>query len=229
MKRAVLALLSACLLTGVVAFAHDGTEHVQGTVMKITAKAITLALEGKKTRVIPMNGQTMLMKGELMLEMRGLKPGDRVVVDVVKKMATSVNLVAEPDAAHGETHVEAAATQHEAGAHEHAAAAAIKNPAPADARSVDAGAKLYAQSCASCHGLTGQGDGKMAKLLKPPPSNLVDASWKHGSTDGEIFTLIRDGATGTPMKAFGKKLSVEQTWEVVNYLRSLGPTPGTRH
>ena len=61
------------------------------------------------------------------------------------------------------------------------------------------------------------------------PGRIVDASWKHGSTDGEIFTLIRDGATGTPMKAFGKKLTAEQTWDVINYLRSIGPTPGTSH
>ena len=26
------------------------------------------------------------------------------------------------------------------------------------------------------------------------PSNLTDAKWDHGSTDGEIFLVIRDGA-----------------------------------
>ncbi len=229
MTRTVLTLLSACVLTGVVAFAHGDTEHVRGTVAKVSAKSITLEMAGKKMRVIPINAQTMLTKGDTMLAMNDLKPGDQVVVVVVKKVATSVNLATESDTAHGGKHGEAGATQHETGAHQHADAAKITNPVAADLRSIAAGAKLYAQNCASCHGLAGQGDGKMAEELKPKPSNLVDASWKHGSTDGEIFTLIRDGATGTPMKAFGKKLTAEQTWDVINYLRSIGPTPGASH
>ena len=36
----------------------------------------------------------------------------------------------------------------------------------------------------------------MGEELTPKPSNLTDADWKHGSTDGEIFTVIRDGVKG---------------------------------
>ena len=61
-------------------------------------------------------------------------------------------------------------------------------------RPIAAGKQLYDKQCASCHGDTGKGDGKMAaRTLNPKPANLADADWKHGSTDGEIFTLIRDG------------------------------------
>jgi hypothetical protein len=38
--------------------------------------------------------------------------------------------------------------------------------------------------------------------MDPKPPNLTDASWKHGPSDGEIFTLIRDGSKNTAMKGF---------------------------
>jgi putative copper resistance protein D len=106
-----------------------------------------------------------------------------------------------------------------------AAQSAPANPVKADATSIAAGAKLYASNCAPCHGDSGAGDGKMAKQFNPPPANLVDATWSHGSTDGEIFVVIRDGVKDTGMKAFGSKMSAHQLWDVVNYLRSLAPKP----
>ena len=81
----------------------------------------------------------------------------------------------------------------EGGAHHHPAAARLKNPVPVSAASIAAGQALYQKQCAGCHGETGKGDGTMGAELNPKPSNLSDADWKHGSTDGEIFTVIRDG------------------------------------
>jgi cbb3-type cytochrome c oxidase subunit III len=116
----------------------------------------------------------------------------------------------------------------EGGAHQHPEAAKLKNPIAANAESIAAGQKVYAQNCASCHGETGKGDGKMGAQLKPTPSDLTDSEWKHGSTDGEIFTLIKDGSKGTGMRAFGSRLKPEDIWNVVNYLRTLGPKPTTK-
>jgi mono/diheme cytochrome c family protein len=114
---------------------------------------------------------------------------------------------------------------HEAGEHHHAEAAALKNPVKATPESVAAGKKLYDTQCTTCHGDTGKGDGKMAASLNPPkPSDLSDASWKHGSTDGEIFTLIRDGSKGTGMRGYAARMKPDDMWNVVNYLRTLGPT-----
>ena len=40
----------------------------------------------------------------------------------------------------------------------------------------------------------------MGAELNPKPSNLTDADWKHGSTDGEIFTRHPRRREATGMK-----------------------------
>ena len=131
-------------------------------------------------------------------------------------MAISIGLAA--GAAQEHQHPE---THPEGGAHHHPAAAKLKNPVAADATSVAAGKQLYDKQCAGCHGDAGKGDGAMGEELNPKPANLADADWKHGSTDGEIFTVIRDGVKSTGMKSYARKLTTHQIWDVVNYVRSL--------
>ncbi len=108
------------------------------------------------------------------------------------------------------------------GAHRHPEAAKLTNPVKADPPSIAAGKQLYEKNCASCHGHTGKGDGLMGEELDPKPADLTTGSWKHGSSDGEIFTVIKDGVKGTGMKGFNSKLTTRQMWDVVNYVRSLG-------
>jgi hypothetical protein len=51
---------------------------------------------------------------------------------------------------------------------------------------------------------------------------LTDESWDYGSTDGEIFVAIRDGVS-SDMLAYKEKITEKQIWELVHYLRALGP------
>jgi mono/diheme cytochrome c family protein len=103
----------------------------------------------------------------------------------------------------------------------------MKNPTPSNAQSIQAGNTIYQKSCAVCHGTTGKGDGAIVASMKPEatkPSNLADAEWKHGSTDGEIFVAIRDGIPPKfEMKPQKGKLTDPEIWNLVNYIRSLGP------
>jgi mono/diheme cytochrome c family protein len=94
-------------------------------------------------------------------------------------------------------------------------------PVPSSPESIAAGTKVYAVWCRSCHGLRGRGDG-MAAPPGTKPANLVDADWKHGSTDAEIFKVIKEGIEPfNAMKPQAANLSDADIWNVVNYLRSL--------
>ena len=97
----------------------------------------------------------------------------------------------------------------------------IKNPMPGNVESIEAGRKLYQRHCASCHGPKGKGDGGMA-LSGGTPSDLTDDVWDYGSSDGEIFVVIRDGVS-SDMLGYKEKLEEKQIWQVVNFIRDLAP------
>ena len=107
--------------------------------------------------------------------------------------------------------------------HRHPDAQKLKNPVQSDAASLEEGRKLYLRHCASCHGPSGKGDGSMA-LAGGTPANLTDEIWDHGSSDGEIFVVIRDGTT-SDMEPYKDRLTEKQMWQLVNYLRSLAQKP----
>jgi mono/diheme cytochrome c family protein len=105
--------------------------------------------------------------------------------------------------------------------------AARKNPVAANAASITAGRALYNKNCRHCHGLRGKGDGPLAPN-NPKPADLTDAKWEHGSSDGEIFAIIWNGAPApnSEMKPMKGTLTEKNVWEVVNYIRSIGPAAG---
>lgn len=102
--------------------------------------------------------------------------------------------------------------------------AARKNPVPSTPASITAGRALYGKNCRHCHGLKGLGDGPLAPK-NPKPSNLTDDKWDHGASDGEIFAVIWNGAPAkdSEMKPMKGTLTERNVWEIVNFLRSIGP------
>ena len=97
----------------------------------------------------------------------------------------------------------------------------LENPVEATPDSTAAGAELFRRRCSFCHGETGKGDGRMAPK-DSTPADLTDDVWDRGSTDGEIFTVISKGAGPEfKMKGLEGKLTEEEIWNIVNYVRSL--------
>jgi copper transport protein len=95
------------------------------------------------------------------------------------------------------------------------------NPVAPTGASVGRGELIYRQSCLSCHGVTGRGDGPAGAGQRPPPADLR----RHmvaGHTDGELYAWVSDGIPGTAMPGFGDRLSAEARWDVINYIRQLG-------
>ena len=101
-------------------------------------------------------------------------------------------------------------------------AAKLKNPVPSSAESIAAGKAAFTKNCRFCHGADAKGNGPMAPK-DTHPSNLTDAKWDRGSSDGEIFAVIRDGAGPKfDMKGYKSKMTDTDMWNVVNFLRSIG-------
>ena len=97
-------------------------------------------------------------------------------------------------------------------------AATIKNPVGATAESVAAGRRAYQRLCVKCHGPEGKGDGGAATGAVPP--DLTDAQWDYGSSDGDLFAVIRDG-TSPDMEGYAGRLNDTEMWNIVNYLKTL--------
>ena len=97
----------------------------------------------------------------------------------------------------------------------------MKNPVASSPESIKAGQALFQKNCRFCHNADAKGNGPMAPE-GTHPSNLTDDKWDRGSTDGEIFLVIRDGAGPKfEMKGYKSKMTETDIWNVVNYIRSV--------
>ena len=97
-------------------------------------------------------------------------------------------------------------------------AARDNNPVPISSDVIAKGRKLYTDRCADCHGKKGRGDGGGGADLERRPTDLTTAPVQ-SQTDGALFWKISEGRR--PMPAYSRKLSEEQRWQVVHFLRSL--------
>jgi len=96
----------------------------------------------------------------------------------------------------------------------------LKNPIPFAKKSIAAGKTTFLNSCAACHGP----DGKAQVDVVADATDLTNPkAYKSGSSEGEIFRSIRDGA-GETMPPFQTQLSGDtEIWNLVNYIHSLWP------
>jgi mono/diheme cytochrome c family protein len=96
------------------------------------------------------------------------------------------------------------------------AVALVALPAPAAAEDA---AKIFARSCAPCHGKAGE---PSAVFAKQGVRSFTDAAWQKAATDAQIEKSIREGKKGTMMASFEKQYSAEEIKALVAYVRKLG-------
>jgi cytochrome c oxidase cbb3-type subunit 3 len=84
-----------------------------------------------------------------------------------------------------------------------------------DGATIAVGAKVFAQRCVPCHGDRAQG------VIGP---NLTDDFQIHGRSRMDIYKTIRNGATGTPMLAWGEQLTATDVMAVAAYAITLRGT-----
>ena len=99
-----------------------------------------------------------------------------------------------------------------------------KNPVMTSAESIEKGKTLYFEktkgNCVFCHGDTGAGNEANMPRLRRKPADLTNKERMTAMTDGEVFWKISKGITGI-MPAGEKRMSEEERWHVVNYVRTL--------
>ena len=94
----------------------------------------------------------------------------------------------------------------------------LRNPFPATPQTIGMGMSTYADHCESCHGEDGNGKGERAEKLSVAPTDFSDAHTMTRMIDGELFWKISQGHR--PMPAFRDKLSDEDRWQLVDYIRT---------
>lgn len=92
-----------------------------------------------------------------------------------------------------------------------------KNPIPKNSENINIGKMIYGKHCKSCHGKNGKGDGTKAAELETFPGDFTTAEFKE-QTDGTLHYKTAEGRDDMP--SFKKKLSDDDIWAVVHYLRS---------
>ncbi len=193
---------------------HAAASHGMNSVIEL------LTAHGADVRVENRRGETPLA---LAVYADGIA-GDRFIRKDTAALLRSLAGAAAPEDASAPAAAEVDAAR-PAEPHERPAGRALTNPVPATSDSVTAGAALYTRHCATCHGPTGRGDGPLAAASAAygvRPSNLADATWRHGGSDGEIFVVVRDGiGPDFAMDAFGGRLAESDIWRLVNYLKHL--------
>jgi mono/diheme cytochrome c family protein len=104
----------------------------------------------------------------------------------------------------------------------------LRNPVAPTAASIAAGKRAYDANCAACHGSLAQGAVKAGMTISiieeqrgRQPPDLTDEQSDHGSSDGDVFAVIKRGLPPTMMAGFEGRIPDEDIWSVVNYLRTL--------
>jgi mono/diheme cytochrome c family protein len=96
-------------------------------------------------------------------------------------------------------------------------AVARRNPMERDPEAVAAGANLFDQHCAECHGARAEGGRKGPSLLAPQVQQ---------ATPGTIFWILTNGVVRRGMPVWSK-LPEPQRWQLVSYIKSLGAAEKT--
>lgn len=98
----------------------------------------------------------------------------------------------------------------------------MANPVASTADVLQEAKALYENRCSKCHGSNGDGKGSATKDLDVKPRNYTDKALMERIPDGQLFWIICYGSDPdtTEMKGYKKKLSEEQMWSLVHYIRS---------
>ena len=101
-------------------------------------------------------------------------------------------------------------------------ARALRNPVALDDAALAEGRAHWADHCAGCHGNDGSGQTEMGRNLYPKAPDMRQPRTQQLS-DGELFSIIKNGIRLTGMPAWGDPSGRDDadTWKLVHFIRHL--------
>lgn len=101
----------------------------------------------------------------------------------------------------------------------------MKNPVPLTPAVLQEATTIYKDKCIKCHGANGNGKGSGTKGMDVKPRDYTDKSVMDNIPDGQLFWITLNGSDPdtTEMEGYKKKLTEEQVWKLVHYIRSFAP------
>jgi thiosulfate dehydrogenase len=115
-----------------------------------------------------------------------------------------------------------------AGAALHAYLDKLPHPAPqvaADEANVVAGAKIYKEQCAVCHGLPNEPKSAVAQGMYPAPPQLFKGVGVTDDEEWESYWKVENGIRLTGMPAFKGQLTEKQIWQVAVLVKNADRIP----
>ncbi len=98
------------------------------------------------------------------------------------------------------------------------------DPLPVNNENLEAGAKLYHEECAVCHGQAGQPKTDIAAGMFPKPPQLLAGKGVTDDPEGETFWKITKGIRMSGMPRFDG-LSETQRWQITMLLKHANDLP----
>jgi cytochrome c oxidase cbb3-type subunit 2 len=98
------------------------------------------------------------------------------------------------------------------------------DPLPVTEDNLLRGKEVFLARCVGCHGPKGDGKGPGANFMSPPPADFTDkddACCGGDTGPGDFYYRILRGWTGTGMENFGDRLSVDDIWRVVLFVKTI--------
>ncbi|HZQ71021.1 MAG TPA: cytochrome c [Terriglobales bacterium] len=87
-------------------------------------------------------------------------------------------------------------------------------PVNADEANLEAGARIYRENCAVCHGLPGQPETAISRGMFPRPPALLEGKGVTDDSPEETYWKVANGIRMTGMPGFDQRLTSTQMWQV---------------
>jgi thiosulfate dehydrogenase len=100
-------------------------------------------------------------------------------------------------------------------------------PIQADDGAYTAGAQIYKDNCAVCHGLPTGTPTAIAQGMFPKPPQLLQGKGVTDDSPGETYWKVAQGIRMTGMPGFDKTLSTTQMWQVSLLLANADELPAS--